>query len=109
MHADDYRVTSELYRLMPSRKHAAGNGDAGEALDAARASGSAREALDAACGTAPEPAAPAGEFAWPDAALAGQRHWSWRLGRVLARVDVWILIATVAGVIIAYLTLVKPR
>jgi hypothetical protein len=29
------------------------------------------------------------------------------LGRALARVDVWILIATIAGVVIAYLTLVK--
>ena len=38
---------------------------------------------------------------------ARQRQWPRRLGRALTRVDVWILIATVAGAVIAYLTLVK--
>ena len=50
---DDYRVTSELYRLMPARKRA-GPGDLGEAPDAARVTGpEPREALDAARGRRP--------------------------------------------------------
>jgi len=35
---DDYRVTSELYRLMPPRKRA-GSGNLGEAPDPARVTG----------------------------------------------------------------------
>ena len=31
------------------------------------------------------------------------------LGRALARVDVWILIVAIAGVVIAYLAWVKPH
>ena len=31
------------------------------------------------------------------------------LGRALARVDVWILIVGIAGVVIAYLAWVKPH
>src|SRR5690242_21467301 len=58
---DDYRVTSELYRLMPQRKRA-GSGDLGEAPDAARVTGpEPREALDAARGTAAGPASHAGD------------------------------------------------
>ena len=58
---DDYRVTSELYRLMPPRK-SAGSGDLGEAPDAARVTGpEPREALDAARGTAAGPASHAGD------------------------------------------------
>jgi hypothetical protein len=106
---DDYRVTSQLYRLMPLRKRA-GSGDLDEALDAARVTGpELREALDAARGTAAEPAGPADGFSWAAAGPVRQRQWPRRLGRVLTRMDVWILIATVAGVVIAYLTLVKPH
>ena len=58
---DDYRVTSELYRLMPPRKRAA-SGDLGEAPDAARVTGpEPREAPDAARGTAAGPASHAGD------------------------------------------------
>ena len=58
---DDYRVTSELYRLMPPRKRA-GSGDLGEAPDAARVTGpEPREAIDAARGTAAGPASHAGD------------------------------------------------
>jgi len=65
MYDDDYRVTSELYRLMPPRKRA-GSGDLGEALDAARVTGpELREALDAANGTVPEPADDIA-IPWPD-------------------------------------------
>jgi len=78
-----------------------------EALDAVRATGSIREALHAVHGTAPEPDGPADDFSWP--VPPRRRLWPRRLGRALRRVDVWILIATVAGVIIAYLTLVKPN
>jgi hypothetical protein len=63
---DDFRVTSELYRLMPPRKR-----------------------------TGPDPSKAL------DAAPSRQRHWARRLGQALARVDVWILIAGMAGVVIA--------
>jgi hypothetical protein len=101
---------SELYRLMtPRRQRSAGNGDLGEALDAVRASGSVREALDAASGMVPAPADPADNFSWPGTTAPRQRRWPRCLVRALGRVDVWILVATVAGVVIAYLTLVKPH
>ena len=62
----DFRVTSELYRLMPPRRRS----DIRETLDEARGHRSGiREALDAAAGTGP---------------------------------------ALAAGVVIAYLTLMKP-
>lgn len=112
MYDDDYRVTSIPYRLMPPRKRA-GSGDLGEALDAARVTGpELREALDAARGTPPEPAEPDDDFS----GTAPAREWQWprRLGRTLGRMEIWMLIvavaaliATVAGVVIAYLTLVK--
>jgi hypothetical protein len=106
---DDYRVTSELYRLMPPRKRA-GSGDLGEALAAAHVTGpELREALDAANGPAPAAADAADDFSWADAPPSRQRRWPRRLVRSLARVDVWILIVTAVGVVIAYLTLVKPR
>jgi hypothetical protein len=101
---DDFQVTSEPYRLMPPRKRA--GSDIGEALDAARVTGpELRQALDAVHGTAPEPAEADGVF-WPDPSATHRRLR--RLGRTLARVDVWILIVGVVGVVIAYLTLVKP-
>jgi hypothetical protein len=103
---DDY-VSSVPYRLMPPRKRP--RSEIGQALDAA--GGSVREALDAANGTAPDPAEPGGAT-WPDPPAARQRLR--RLGRALARAN-WLLIATVAGtiatvagVVIACLTLVKP-
>ncbi len=110
---DDFRVTSEPYRLMPPRKRA--RSDIREALDAARVTGpELREALDAARGIVPEPVGPAGDF-WSDAVPPRERRRLWRLGRALAEVEVWILIVgivgvavAVVGVIIAYLTLVKP-
>jgi len=87
---DDSRVTSELYRLKPPRRQrAAGNGDLGEALDAVGASGSVREALDT----------PVPHF----------RQWAAYAGRALRRVDVWILIVGIVGVVIAYLAWVKPH
>lgn len=107
MYDDDFRVTSEPYRLRPPRKRA--RPDIREALDAAHVTGSElREAFDLASGTAREPTDPAGHLSWPGAAPSRQRRWLRSLVRTLARVDVWILIATVAGVVIAYLTLVKP-
>ena len=58
---DDYRVTRELYRLMPPRKRA-GSGDLGEAPDPARVTGpEPREAPDAARGTAAGPASHVGD------------------------------------------------
>ena len=58
---DDYRVTSEVYRLMQPQKRA-GSGDLGEAPDAARVTGpEPREALDAARGTGAGPASHAGD------------------------------------------------
>jgi len=106
MYDDDHRVTSELYRLMPPRKRA-GSGDLGEALDAARVTGpELREALDAANGTVLDPADDTG-FHWPD--TPAQRQWPQCLGRVLTRVDVWILIVGIVGVVIAYLAWVRPH
>ncbi len=100
---DDYRVTSELYRLMPPRKRA--RSDLREALDAARVTApELREALGAAHGTAPEPAEADGAT-WTSPPVA--RQWPRRLGRTLTRVDFWILIVGIVGVVIAYLTLVK--
>ena len=58
---DDYRVTSELYRLMPPRKRA-GPGDLGEARTRPGSPArEPREALDAARGTAAGPASHAGD------------------------------------------------
>jgi hypothetical protein len=104
---DNYRVTSELYRLMPPRKHG-GSGGLGEALDAADAGRSIREALDAASRTAPATTDDSGP-GWPDAPAAPWRQWPARLGHGLARVDVWILIVGIIGMVIAYLALVQPR
>lgn len=64
-----------------------------------------REALNLSRGTIP--AGPGAE--WPGSLARHQRQWPRYLGRALARVDVWILIAGIAGVVIAYLTLVQPR
>jgi hypothetical protein len=100
---NDHRVTSEPYRLMPPRRRS----DLAEALDAARMTGSElREALDTARGDTPP--TPDGDDAvsWPTPGR--RRQWPRRLGRVLARVDVWILLTGIAGVVIAYLTLMKP-
>ena len=109
MSDDDHRVTSEVYRLMPPRKRA-GSGDLGEALAAARVTRpELREAIDAARGTAPESSGTAGDSAWSAAAATRQRQWPRRLIRVLARVDVWILIVGIVGVVIAYLAWVKPH
>jgi hypothetical protein len=108
---DDYRVTSELYRLMLPRKRA-GSGDLGQALDAVGATGSLREALDANRRTDPDPADPDGDFSWPDP----PRQWLQRVRRALMRMDTWMLIvavagviATVAGAVVAYLAWVKPH
>ena len=118
---DDFEPTSELFRVMPPRRRKPSElGDLGEALGAAKGSRSEfRQALDAARGTGPEtiedspergPAvtSPLGKLA------ARQRRRIARLRRALSRVDVWILIATlagvviaIAGVVIAYLTLMK--
>ena len=103
---DDDCVSSEPYRLMPPRKRA--RSDLGEALDAVRDSGSVREALDAVNGTDPEPADDTG-FYWPDTPALGPRQWPGRLGRALGRVDVWILIVGIIGVVIAYLALILPH
>jgi hypothetical protein len=104
---DDYRVTSELYRLMPPRKRTR-SGDLGDALEAARVTGpDLHEALDEANGTAPADTDSGGAPSRPDIGAPGYRRWARHLGRALGRVDVWILIATIAGVVIAYLTLVK--
>jgi len=106
---DDSRVTCELYRLKPPRRQrAAGNGDLGEALDAVGASGSVREALDAAKGIAPA-SADAAEAFWPDTPVPHFRQWAAYAGRALRRVDVWILIVGIVGVVIAYLAWVKPH
>ena len=66
------------------------------------------EAIGAAKGVAPATADDTGG-SWPDSQASHQRQWPRCFGRALTRVDVWILVATVAGVVIAYLTLVKPR
>lgn len=98
---DDNRVTSEPYRLMPPRRRS----DLAEALDAAWVTGpELREALDAARGYTP---APDGDDMASWGVPVRQRLWSRRLGRALGRVDVWILVTAIAGVVIAYLTLVK--
>jgi hypothetical protein len=80
-----------------------------EALNAVCATGSIREALDDVYGTAPEPDESAVDFSWVGSGRAPQRRWPRQLGLTLVRVDVLILIATVACAIIAYLALVKPN
>jgi len=45
----------------------------------------------------------------PGGLAARQRRWAAHLQRALTRVDVWILIATIALVVLTYLTLVKSR
>jgi hypothetical protein len=106
MYNDDY-VSSVPYRVMPPRKRL--RSDIGEALDAARVTGpELREALDAAHGTAPDPAGPAGDLSWPGAPPC-QRLWLRAFGRGLARVDVWILIVGIVGLIIVYLAWMKPH
>lgn len=92
---------------MPPRKRT--GSDLGEALEAARVTGSIREALDAAGGTTPEPVGATDGFFWD--ASPPREPWPRRLARAN-----WVLIftivgtiAAVAGVIIAYLTLVKPH
>lgn len=79
-----------------------------EALNAVRATGSIREALNGVYETAPEPDDPADGFFWD--ATPPPEPWLRRVVRAN-----WTLIftivgsaATVAGVIIAYLALVKP-
>jgi putative transposase len=57
-------------------------------------------------GHKPNPVFERDRISWPG---RGVHQWPRRLGHALTRVDAWILIATVAGVIIAYLALVKPR
>jgi len=108
MYDDDYRVTSVPYRLMPPRKRA-GPGPLGEALDAAGAGRSIREALDVASGTAAEADENAEDFSWAGSGSARQRQWPRRLGRVLARVEVWILIVGIVTAVLTYLLLVKPN
>jgi hypothetical protein len=104
---DDYRVTSEPYRLMPPRKRT--GSDLGEAPAAARVNRSElREALVAARRAAPAPAEDNG-IPWRVASVSRQRQWPRHLGRVLTRVDVWILIVGIIGVVIAYLAWVKPH
>src|SRR5713101_2582276 len=98
---------------MPPRRRKPGeSGDLSEALRAARGSHSdLREALDAARGTDPgtlDPCEPA-VTPQPGGLAAGQRRWAAHLRRALTRVDVWILIATIALVVLAYLTLVRTR
>lgn len=58
-------------------------------------------------GPTPEPADPEAALSW--SAPSHQRRWLRMLGRALARVDVWILIVAIAGVVIAYLAWVKPH
>jgi anti-sigma factor RsiW len=83
-------------------------GNPGEALHAATVtSPEFREALDAAGGMAPAEADPADDSSWPDTRPPRHRRWPRRLARALGRVDVWILIVSTAGEIIAYLTPVK--
>lgn len=107
MHGD-FDLGAQLYRLMPPRRRPGASGDLGEALDAARVTRSElREALDAARGTAPAEADPISDPSWPDARPPRHRRWARHLGRALGRVDVWILIVGIAGLVIAYLTLVK--
>jgi len=45
----------------------------------------------------------------PGTPTARELPWSCRLRQVLTRVDVWILITTIAGVVIAYLALARSR
>jgi hypothetical protein len=108
MDDDDFRVTSEVYRLMPPRKRP--GSELGEALDAARVTRSElREAVDTARGKAPESADPAGAISWSADSLSRQRRWLRSLSRPFARVDVWILIVGIIGLVIAYLAWVKPH
>lgn len=102
MYDDDY-VSSVPYRLMSPRKRT--GSDIGRALDAVKASGSAREALDAASGTALEPAGPAADLSWTPPEPSPLR----RCSRSLGRVDVWILIVGLVGLVIAYLAWMKPH
>jgi hypothetical protein len=41
-------------------------------------------------------------------AIEASQQWPRRLGRTLTRVDFWSLIVGIIGLVIAYLTLVKP-
>ena len=107
IYRDPDEPTSEPYRLMPPRppKPSAWAGLA-EALRAANHSG-LREALDAASGTDPgalDPHEPAVTFQQGGLA-ARRRRWAEHLHRGLTRVDVWILISTIALVVLACLTL----
>jgi len=107
MYRDLDEPTSEPYRLMPSRRPKPGaQADIADALRAAGHSG-LREALDAANGTDPGalgPHEPAVIFQQGGLA-ACRRRWAAHLQRAVARVDVWILIATLALVVLACLTL----
>lgn len=107
IYRDPDEPTSEPYHLMPPRppKPSAQAGLA-EALRAANHSG-LREALDAASGTDPgalDPHEPAVTFQQGGLA-ARRRRWAECLHRGLTRVDVWILISTIALVVLACLTL----
>jgi hypothetical protein len=107
MYRDPDEPTSEVYRLMPPRRRKpSAPGDIAQALRAAGHSG-LREALDAASGTDPgtlDPHEPTVIF--QQAGLAARRRrWAAHLQRALTRVDVWILIATLALVVLACLTL----
>jgi len=98
---DDNRVISELYRLMPPRQRKPSQ--LADALDAA--GGGVREALDAAAETPHESSPPELATMW-----SGQDATRWRrsaawLGQALCRVDVWILIVAIVGVVVA---IIKP-
>ena len=108
MYRDPDEPTSELFRVMPSRRRKpGGTGDLGAALHAARVGHhELREALDAARGTDTgtlDPGEPAA-ISPPGGPAARQRRPA-RLQRALARVDVWILIATLALVALGCLAL----
>ena len=107
MYRDPDEPTSEVYRLMPPRRRKpSAPGDLAGALRAASHSG-LREALDAANGTDAEvldPHEPAVTFQQGGLALR-LRRWAEHLQWALTRVDVWILISTIALVVLACLTL----
>jgi hypothetical protein len=115
LYRDPDEPASELFRAMPPRRPKPGEPrDLAEALRAAKVGHhELREALDAAKVTdpgTPDPRKYEPAMTSQSGGLAArQRRWAAHLQQALTRVDVWILIATIALVVLAYLTLVKTR
>jgi hypothetical protein len=109
MYRDPDEPTGEVFRVVPPRQRKPSTpGDLAEALRAAGAGHSElRNALNAAMGAGPgtlDPHEPAVTFQQGGLAIR-QRRWIAHLQRTLTRVDTWILISTIALVVLACLSL----